>query len=163
MVNKKEFKEDVLDIMRLRKKADGAEGLKVKALILFQLTESQLEDAYVAVARLKARYDCKSSQLAEKYKGVEGLSRLYDSIEVEILEALREHRHQDIQETYLFVLGKSGCDALAHYERKDFEEIINRWAIVGGEIETRRFFYSGEYPRKRKKTTESSFPRRIIA
>ena len=37
MVNKKEFKEDVLDIMRLRKKADGAEGLKVKALILFQL------------------------------------------------------------------------------------------------------------------------------
>ena len=129
MVNKKEFKEDVLDIMRLRKKADAAEGLKVKALILFQLkliTASQLEDAYVAVARLKARYDCKSSQLAEKYKGVEGLSRLYDSIEVEILDALREHRHQDIHETYLFVLGKSGCDALAHYERKDFEEIINR-------------------------------------
>lgn len=129
MVNKKEFKEDVLDIMRLRKKSDGAEGLKVKALILFQLkliTAGQLEDAYVAVARLKARYDCKSSQLAEKYKGVEGLSRLYDSIEVEILEALREHRHPDIRETYLFVLGKSGCDALAHYERKDFDDILNR-------------------------------------
>ena len=92
MVNKKEFKEDVLDIMRLRKKADGAEGLKVKALILFQLkliTASQLEDAYVAVARLKARYDCKSSQLAEKHKGAEGLSRLCDSIEVEILDARR--------------------------------------------------------------------------
>ena len=129
MVNKKEFKEDVLDIMRLRKKADGAEGLKVKALILFQLkliTAGQLEDTYVAMARLKARYDCKSSQLAEKYKGNEGLSKLYDSIEVEILEALREHRHQDIRETYLFVLGKSGCDALAHYERKDFDDILNR-------------------------------------
>lgn len=129
MVNKKEFKEDVLDIMRLRKKSDGAEGLKVKALILFQLkliTAGQLEDTYVAVAKLKARYDCKSSQLAEKYKGVEGLSRLYDSIEVEILEALREHRHPDIRETYLFVLGKSGCDALAHYERKDFDDILNR-------------------------------------
>ena len=129
MVDMKEFKEDVVRVMRIRKKSDGAEGLRVKALILLQLklmTESELEDAYVAAAKCKARYDCESARLAEKYKGVEGLGKLYDSIEVEILDALREHRHQDIQETYLFVLGKRGCDALAHYERKDFEEIINR-------------------------------------
>lgn len=127
MVNKKQFKEDVVNIMRLRKKSDGAEGLRVKALILFQLkliTANELEDAYVAVARYKARYDCESSRLAEKYKGNDGLAKLYDSIELEVLEALRDHRHQDIQETYLFVLGKSGCDAFAHYERKDFNEIL---------------------------------------
>lgn len=64
------FREDLVDILRLKNKADWAERLEGQALNLFKqkyLTSEELKDAFITAAEIKAGYEIENERFCSIY------------------------------------------------------------------------------------------------
>lgn len=119
------MKEDMIDLLRLKKKAECADFLEDKVLKLFKLSffyPDELLDAYVAIAKIRAGLEIETHHFCMKYgvtkKDRDGFSEFYDSHAHEIVEEIKAHYKEDIHEVYRAVLGENGCILLRMFSEK---------------------------------------------
>lgn len=123
------FREDLIDILRLKNKADWAERLEGQALNLFKqkyLTSEELKDAYIAVAEIKAGYEIENERFCSIYGATkedrDRFPELSASLEPGLSNELKDLQLKDVWALHHIILGDKICRHLDTFKEKPFSD-----------------------------------------
>lgn len=127
MIDEK-MKDDLIDLFRLRNKAECCKGLEKRANELFLMhfiDSTELMKAFTETGKIKANYQIEVKRFCDMHCATEEEKKKFDEASEEfqkaVSEAVNSYRFNDIKDTFRTVLGERAYNVIKNLKEEDFD------------------------------------------